>query len=277
MSIYTAYQHQSEAFQPEFLKGYRLRLLVREHLLQYAVLSPESRIIAVKEYRTDSDMGQAEFLEAVYQQDYFLKEDYQSVQVINGTLGFSLIPTRYFQPSRVKEFAGALIKDQFDADHLEYCSVDRAGATAVYAIPFSIKQKCDFYFQEPDYIPSCEPLINMASFLSETYPDQLLLTLFDNQFVLTGMKGGKLCLCNAYDYQTATDIVYFTQLVTQTLGFQDQRIALLVNGDVEAESPLYEELREFMPGLVIPQAHLMDRFETQSEKLPHGKYAYLSF
>lgn len=277
MSVFTAYQHQSEAFQPEHLKSYRLRLLVRDQLLQYVVLSEDSRILAVKEYRSNANLDYADFLETVYQQDYFLKEDYKQVQVINGTLAFSLIPTRYFQASKVKEFAGALIKDNFDTDHLEYCPIDRAGATAVYTIPFPIKQKCDFYFQEPEYVPSCEPLINLASFLSQTYPDQLLLTLFDTQFVLTAMKNGKLCLCNAYDFQSAADIVYFTQLVSQTLGIQDRRVALLINGDVEPESTLFEELNQFMPGLVIPQSHLMERFETQSEKLPHGKYAYLTF
>ena len=252
-------------------------MLMRENLLQFAVLSEKGKILAIKEYRTKSDMDFAEFFDAVYGQDYFLKEEYAGVEVVNGTLEFSLIPTQYFQPKMVQEFAGALIKDNFDVDHVAFRSVDSAGATAVYTVPFPLKQKCDFYFDAPEFIPFCQPAINMASQLAKNHPDMVLVNIFDKQFVITGMKNGKLHLCNAYDFIGVTDIVYFTQLVLEILKVDANVCKIFVVGEFEEDSELIRQLKKYIGSVQIPVNALMDGFETQSEKLPIWKYAYLTY
>ena len=78
-TIYSAYQHQSKGFKPEKLKQYRLRLMMRPNLMQYAVIGDNGKIMALKEYRSKTTLDPAGFFDAVYAKDYFLKEDYQDL------------------------------------------------------------------------------------------------------------------------------------------------------------------------------------------------------
>ncbi|MEM0995794.1 MAG: DUF3822 family protein [Bacteroidota bacterium] len=276
-TIYSAYQHQSAQFEPEQVRNNSLRLLMRPNLLQYAVLSEAGKILAAKEYRSKIDLDYSDFFDAVYAQDYFLKEDYASIRVINGTLEFSLIPTRLFQPKQVKEFAGALIKESFEVDHLDYRNMDAGHATAIFTVPFPVKQKCDFYLEAPEYVPFCLPAINLAVALADTYPDLILVHIFAGEFVLTGLKAGNLHICNAYNYVGVTDIVYFVQLVMDTLKQDPKSTQVLAIGEFELESELLRQLRKYIPGIEVPQKALTDCFVTRSEKLPTWRYAYLTY
>lgn len=243
----------------------------------YTVLTADSKILAVNEYHTHNPLPFDEFFEAVYKKDYFLKEDYAAVEVVNGTLSFSLIPSQMFAPARIAEFAGALIKEKVDADHLAYREMDLAQATAIFSIPNQVKKKCDFYFKSPEYIPSCQPIMNMADFLAEEGGNLLLLTIFPNQFVITGIKQGKLSLCNSYDYKSVTDMVYFTQLVMDILEITDEPCPIMVQGDIDLKSDFYAEFQKYLPQHHVPGGLLQERFVTHGGILPYHKYAYLTF
>ncbi len=276
-NVYSAYQHQSSAFQPEKLKQYRLRIATRPSLLLYAVLSEENRILAIKEYRAKSPMGFAEFLDAIYAQDYFLKEDYDSVEFVNSNLEFSLIPTVFFKPQQVHELAGALITDSVEAQHLEYVDMVDSGATAIYTVSGPIKDKFDHYFNSMKQLPFCQSMVNLGLELAPVHPQLLLLHVFDRQFVITAFKDSKLQLCNAYDFETVTDMVYFLQLVMEILKMDAAGTRILLSGDFEEDSELLKQLKKFVPTADIPRKEFADRFETKSEKLPAWKYAFLSW
>ncbi len=276
-NIYSAYQHQSSAFQPEKLKQYRLRIVYRPDLLLYAVLSEENKLLAVKEYRSKVPMSFPEIFDQVYAQDYFLKEDYRAVEMVNSSLEFSLIPTVFFKPQQVRELAGALIKENADLDHLEYRDMEHSGATAIYTVPFPMKQKCDHFFPDLQYQPFCYLMVNMGLEMVAQHPHLLLLHIFEKQFVITAFKDGILQLCNAYDYEGVTDMVYFLQLVMEILKYETTGTKVLLSGEFEEDSEIFRQLKKFVPVAEIPKKEFQDRFETKGDKLPVWKYAFLSW
>ncbi len=276
-NVYSAYQHQSSSFQPEKLKQYRLRIVSRPGLLLYAVLNEENRILAVKEYRAKSPMEFSDFFDAICAQDYFLKEDYSRVEFVNSNLEFSLIPTIFFKPQQVRELAGALIKENVEADHLEFAEMVDSGATAIYTVSQQTKQKCDHYFHGLAHQPFCQLMVSMGLETSQLYPQLMLLHVFDRQFVITAFKESKLQLCNAYDFETVTDMVYFMQLVMEILKLDAEGTRILLSGDFEEDSELLKQLKKYVPTAEIPKKEFIDRFETKGEKLPAWKYAFLSW
>lgn len=276
-NIYSAYQHQSSAFQPEKLKQYRLRIVYRPDLLLYAVLSEENKLLAVKEYRSKVPMSFPEIFDQVYAQDYFLKEDYRAVEMVNSSLEFSLIPTVFFKPQQVRELAGTLIKENADLDHLEYRDMEHSGATAIYTVPFPMKQKCDHFFPDLQYQPFCYLMVNMGLEMVTQHPNLLLLHIFEKQFVITAFKDGILQLCNAYDYEGVTDMVYFLQLVMEILKYETVGTKVLLSGEFEEDSEIFRQLKKFVPVAEIPKKEFQDRFETKGDKLPVWKYAFLSW
>jgi hypothetical protein len=276
-NVYSAYQHQSSAFQPEKLNQYRLRIVSRPSLLLYAVLSEDDRILAVKEYRAKSPMDFPDFFDAIYGQDYFLKEEYRRVEFVNSNLEFSLIPTVFFKPQQVRELAGALIKENAEIDHLEYADMADSGATAIYTVSFPMKQKFDHYFHNMVHQPFCQSMVNMGLAMTQEHPQLLLLHVFDRQFVITAFKEGKLQLCNAYDFETVTDMVYFMQLVMEILKLDTPNTRIALGGDFEEDSELLKQLKKFVPSAEIPKQEFTQRYETKGDKLPVWKYAFLSW
>jgi hypothetical protein len=276
-NIYSAYQHQSSGFQPERLPSYSLRVLLRSNVLVYAVIDAKGNIMAVKEYRSKSPMDFPAFFDAIYEQDYFLKEEFDSVEIIQSNLEFSLIPTVYFKPNQVHEFAGALIKSDCSLDHVDYTDLGMSGATAIYTVPFPVKQKCDHYFPEGKYQPVCKLMINMGMELSKVYPDLVLLHFFEKQFVITACKEGRLQICNAYDFEEVTDVVYFLQLVMEILKMEIDTTSVLLSGEFEEDSELSKQLKKYVPSASIPKFSFQDRFDTKSDKLPSWKYAFLTW
>jgi Protein of unknown function (DUF3822) len=275
--VYSAYQHQSSAFLPERIKSYHLRLLLRDGLAQYAVLSDKGQILAIKEYRSKVPLDFVDFFDAMVALDYFLKEDYASVHVIYGIPEFTLVPTRYFEPAQVEAFALATIKPNVDLDHLEYNEVPVAEATAIFSIPLVVKQKCDHHLARPTYQSVCQPVIQLANKIAQTQPDLLLLNMFAGQFLLCAIKGGRLHLCNAYTFEGVTDIVYFIQLVMDIVKLDPKRCGVYMVGEFERDSELMRQMLKFVPGLKVPETPLADKFETKSDKLPHWRYAYLAY
>lgn len=276
-NVYSAYQHQSSAFQPEKLNQYRLRIVSRPSLLLYAVLSEENRILAVKEYRAKSAMDFPDFFDAIFGQDYFLKEEYSRVEFVNSNLEFSLIPTVFFKPQQVRELAGALIKENAEVDHLEYADMADSGATAIYTVSYPMKQKFDHYFHGMVHQPFCQSMVNMGLAMTHEHPQLLLLHVFDRQFVVTAFKEGKLQLCNAYDFETVTDMVYFMQLVMEILKMEIATTRIMLGGDFEEDSELLKQLKKFVPTAEIPKQEFTERYETKGDKLPVWKYAFLSW
>lgn len=276
-TVYSAYQHQSSSFQPEKLKAYHLRIVIREDLLMYAVLGENDTIFAIKEYRSKKKMEFADFFDAIYAQDYFLKEDFAGIEIVNCSLEFSLIPTAFFKPQQVHDFAGALIKDDYSMDHVDYLALETAGATAIYTVPFPMKQKCDYYFPDCTYQPICKLMIDMTLDMAKVYPDVVLLHIFDRQFVITACRGGKLQLCNAYDYAEVTDMVYFMQLVMEIVKLEADKTPILLSGEFEDDSELVNKFKQYVPAANIPKYSFQDRFDTKSDKLPSWKYAFMTW
>lgn len=251
--------------------------MLRENLAQYVVLSDMGKIMAVKEYRSKVPLDFADFFDAFCLQDYFVKEQYASSIVMYGVPEFTLIPTVHFVPQQIQAFAAATIKSEFQHDQLSYCELKGSGATAVFTLPFGVKQKCDHYLNKPTYLPVCQPAVFMALSLSEKYRDLVLINMFGDQFIITAIRDGKLHLCNAYDFSGVTDIVYFVQLVVEVVRMDLAKTALLIAGEFERDSELMRQLLKFIPSLRIPEAELSARFATQSDKLPHWRYAFLSY
>jgi Protein of unknown function (DUF3822) len=222
-------------------------------------------------------MSFPDFFDAIYAQDYFLKEDYSRVEFVNSNLEFSLIPTVFFKPQQVRELAGALIKEDSEGDHLAYADLVDSGATAIYTVSHPMKQKCDDFFQGMVHLPFCQPMVNLGLELVQQHPQLLILHVFDRQFVITAFKEAKLQLCNAYDFETVSDMVYFLQLVMEILKLDAEGTRILLSGDFEEDSELLKQLKKFVPTAEIPKQEFAERFETKGDKLPVWKYAFLSW
>lgn len=275
--VYSTYQHQSKNFNSDKLKDYTLQVFIQRDLIIYSILSEEGKILAVKEYRTKSPQEPQDFLEEVMQVDNFLKLEYSSVRIIQGEMEFSLVPERFFKDSSKSAFAKILISKEFNNDSVNYSRLTRDEAVAVFTVPYALRNKCDFHFRNPEYIPFCQPAIQMSYDLPAGNGDLLLLSIFEDRFVITGIRENRLQICNAYDYSSVADIAYFTQLVGEVIKLKGKDFPIYLTGEFEEDSNLVQQLRKYIPDLLVPRDLFKKTFDTQSDKLPTWKYAFMTY
>lgn len=254
-----------------------MQVFIQRDLIIYSILSEEGKILAVKEYRTKAPQEIQDFLENVLAADSFLKQEYSSVRIIQGEMEFSLVPEQFFDKERKGQFAQALLRQEFDMDSVSYSRLTRDEAVAVFTVPYALRNKCDHHFRNPEYIPFCQPAIQMGYDLPAGNGDLLLLSIFEDRFVITGIRNNRLQICNAYDYASVTDIVYFTQLVIEVIKLQGNQFPIYLTGEFEQDSNLVQQLRKYIPDLKVPLENFKKSFDTESDKLPTWKYAFMTY
>ena len=275
--IYKSYQHESNNFDPERIGEYSLAVFLKEGLLIYSILSGEEKILAVKEYRTQEGLEMQDFLDSVLEEEQLLQKSFSKVRVIYGVDDFSLLPSALFDRKFSSEFARILIKDDTDADQINISELAHGDAVAIYTIPNSLKKHLDACFEDAEYEPFCRSAIEMGFELANEQKDLLLVNIFEQQFVITGIKDRALHLCNAYPFREASDIVYFVQLAADLLKLNPASFQVYLAGEFENDSNLVQQLQKLIPSLQIPASTLEKTFDTQSDKLPSWKYAFMSY
>ena len=276
-NIYTSYQHQSQNFKPENLSAYTLCLHINENRLIYSILNDTHKILALKEYRSKTPVESAELLEEAYNQDQFLKGEFARTKVIYGARDFSLIPKPHFSEKQTRAFVNAMVKENLELDHVTYSDVGFEDAVAVYTIPFPVKRKCDHYFRRPEYFPYCQIAVGMSYDLKEDDGNLIVISVFENHVMITAIKQNKLMVCNTFEYREVTDIVYFVQLIAEVANFKEQSFDIFFTGEFELDSELMRGLKKYIPGMRVPSQELKSSFETQSDKLPTWKYAFMAY
>lgn len=276
--IYSSYEHQSKNFKPERLKHYKLCIFLGKGLLIYSVLSEQGKILLVKEYRSQEAMEITDFFSKIFEKDYFLKEDFAEVKIITASPEFSLVPRKFFAVGKVDSFASRLFSQEFGGDNLAWKDIVGSNATAVYTLPNPLKKELELHYKDPEYAPYCQPAIGMGYELSNENRNLILVHFFADFFVITGIREGSLQICNAYQYQSVSDIVYFVQLVQDLLKLEEGRFCeIFLAGEFESESELIRQLRKFIPHLRIPGEDLLHIFDTREETVPTWKYAFLTY
>ena len=254
-----------------------MQVFIQRDLIIYSILSEVGKILAVKEYRTKSPQEIEDFLEEVLAADNFLKMEYSSVRIIQGEMTFSLVPEQFFEKSQQSKFAATLLDKEFETDSVSFSRLTRDEAVAVFTVPYTLRNKCDVHFRNPQYIPFCQPAIQMSYDLPAGNGDLLLLSIFEERFVITGIRNNRLQICNAYDYNSVSDIVYFTQLVAEVTRLQGNHYPIYLTGEFEQDSNLVQQLRKFIPDLQVPRELFKKTFDTESDKLPTWKYAFMTY
>ena len=125
---------------------------------------------------------------------------------------FTLLPQSVFKLNDVSSYLhlnfGSTKTDEvatFDMLHLQ-------NAVIAYSLPRWIKDIKDTYFP---LIPLKHQAGQLITRTRGQYSDFISVIIYDSSFVLTLLKNGKLTICNSFEYQNETDLIYYLLLHIQ--------------------------------------------------------------
>lgn len=274
-AVQTIYQHQSAGFSESLLDKCSLNLFLDTGVLAFAIVAPGGRIVAVKEYSSPGADAK-DMLAAALRNDSILSVEFAACHVTSGQLLFALVPAAEFEKGGPHAWSRILLAPD-SADHLvESCPVPEADAVAVFTVPLSLSQAC-LRLHRPVFRPAAPLLLAQALLLAGPYPDLLLIHLLGSHAAFVVVRQRKLHYCNLAPVTSPADVLYFSQLALNASGADNDQLPVKLTGIPPNEADWLPQLQDLIPALNLPLDPLMGTFETQSEKLPHWKFAFLSF
>jgi len=125
---------------------------------------------------------------------------------------FTLLPQSVFKLQDVSSYLrlnfGSIKQEEvatFDMLHSQ-------NAVIAYSLPKWIKEIKDTYFP---LIPLKHQAGQLVARTRGQYSDFVSVIIYDSSFVLTLLKNGKLTICNSFEYQNETDLIYYLLLHIQ--------------------------------------------------------------
>jgi len=275
--LYQSYHHQSKSWESARSGEYTFQIFLKNDLLLASVSSDDRKVLLLTEYRCQVPVSSAELLDLCRKEVPLFSATYRKVKVIPGAFEFSLLPAKVFNRNHTRELASILISEDDRGRHVAFAELAGGDAVAVYTFPETLRQKLREAYGNVEYIPFCQSATAMAMASNGNASKSLFVNIFQGHFVLTGIRAGKLHLCNAYPYSGPTDIVYFLQLVADILGFSGEFMPVVVTGEFEPDSQLILQLKKHIPGIRIPGKELATAFEDGPGSPPAWKYAFMTW
>lgn len=274
--LFKSYHYQSGKFNAEQLGDHSLIVFLKNDVLVATIISKDSQVVSISEYRSQVPVDPSELFDLALKEEQLLSASYGKVKVIPGAFEFSLIPAKVFNRDHSKELARILISEDEDGRHVGFSELLGGDAVAVYTFPDALKKKIEDHFGKVEFMPFCRSAVGMALAHNGSNKNSLHVSVFDGQFILTGIKEGKLHICNAYPYSGPTDIVYFLNLVVEILGLEEKAVDIFISGEFEQNSQLLTQLKKHVPHIQIP-GDLKSAFEQGPKAPPAWKYAFMTY
>jgi hypothetical protein len=144
---------------------------------------------------------------------------------------FTLVPDELFSEHDKKKYL--LFTHAFQKN--EKIAIDNLSiihSKNVYWIPQLVREFVDKYFVYYESKHFASVFLNFCLLRNSNQPS-VYVYVGENVFYIIVMKDTKLLLCNAYEYCTNEDFVFFIMNVFKKLQFDPQTASLFIMGDIE--------------------------------------------
>lgn len=191
------------------------------------------------------------YIEAIFNKNEFLHQSFKKVIVIHQNELASLVPNTLFNEDHLKHYLNQSIK-VLPIDFISFENIPNADITTVY-IPFvNINNFLFNAYGEFEYFHSFSKLTELLSQEDlKNKKDKVFLHVNNSDFELLAFKNNKLQAINRFNFTTAEDFIYYTLFVAEQFDLDTETLELILLGDIEKESELYEILYKYIRNVIF--------------------------
>ena len=191
----------------------------------------------------------SDLLEELTEDSKLIKHKYKSVLCVVVNNLSTLVPNVLFEEARKKMYLK--FNTLLEGDELvvtdEIKSLD---AKNVFALPFSIKSKLDYLFNNISYHHASSRLID--SLLTENKnktTEKLFVHVQPSHFEAIVIEGKKLLFYNTFNHHSAEDFIYYLLFVCEQLHLNPEHIEVVLLGEIEKNSAIYLLTQKYIRNL----------------------------
>jgi uncharacterized protein DUF3822 len=140
------------------------------------------------------------------------------------------------------------IYDHADHSHLQDNVAEWQICTS-YAIPDTIHKLLLEKFPSVQFFHVYTPLIKVNTEITDNH---IIINFTTENFRVLVKNNNQVQLVQTYIYKTPLDVIYYLLKICYEFGLNQSEIVLIISGLVDADSSLYEELRNYFLTLHFP-------------------------
>tara|TARA_R110002072_G_scaffold38517_5_gene111494 strand:- start:145 stop:1002 length:858 start_codon:yes stop_codon:yes gene_type:complete len=188
---------------------------------------------------------------------------------------FTLVPSSLFDEKQIDTYLKFNhSQNDFSSYQLTYNRLLNEEVVIAAAIPKSILQLFKSAFSDLKYYHFGWPLLE-AFLIDQKEATCLSLHIQESRFDVVYKKGGKLYFFNSFDYQSVEDLLYFLLYVMEQLKIDREKIPVIVYGEFEKNTNLYEMLHRYIREIKIGERPKQAAFSQVLSTIPSQYYHVL--
>lgn len=231
--------------------------------------------VAFRRYKFDNVVITGDLIRqiiAVLDKDELLNLSYHSVHFMAYSQQSTLVPTHYFDPSRLSDYMEFNLGSETEGEYFTNI-IHHLDTYSVFVLPKALVSLITLHFKKVEIASQATPFIWNATRGAMNHP-MIHIGLNTDFFDLVVVGEGKLLLYNTFQYVSETDLLYYVMYVCKQLSMNPSDIPLILSGELSSRLAYLETLKAYFPGTRYHNAAGIAPFA--SALLPVVSYKYLN-
>ena len=188
----------------------------------------------------------AEKISGIIKENELLKNSFRSVScaVVHGKS--TLVPNALFDENQKHNFLSFNVPLSSD-EGIRVNTLKNLDSRNIFAIHIAVENTVKAFFPNVRFFHHSTPLLEstLAAFKNEP-EKKMVVHVCRSQFEIIVTEGKKLLFYNTFPYQSSEDFIYYVLFVCEQLQLNPEKAELVLLGEFERSSALYEILRKYI-------------------------------
>ncbi len=268
---------QEYSFSKKSTQTYNLSLIVSLDRLSYLISDNQQNILVLRSTRFDLKPGEFSKLKTVLKEDFLndniLSANFASIRIGIQNNSFTLIPSKLFTSGKEATYLDAMINLDEHNDLILSTSIPEFEAVLIAAFNHELIHFLNNYFSNPKLVHSVTPWLKGLAKMAEHHPGQkVFVNSFSRTMVISFFEGKDLVFCNAFDFRTSTDFLYFIMLVYDQFKLKPESVPLFISGQIIQDSEIYQQIIKYIRHPRLVSFPLFYQKGKQLESVPEHFY-----
>lgn len=232
-----------ESFDPMLCKEYGMNIQIGKDDIVVAIKDiAKNKFIALEQFQFVHNFNFTlidSLIDEVIEISKLVPYKYKSVNclIVNGLS--TIVPNSLFDEDRKKAFLK--FNTDLQGDELVVVNdIKNLNAKNIFALPFSVKSKIDFLFNNVNYIHFSTQLVeNILVNNKNQNTKKVFIHVQNSHFELIVIESNNLLFYNSFNYQTPEDLIYYLLFAFEQLKLNPEKNELFVLGDIEKNDAIY--------------------------------------
>ncbi len=229
---------------------YELSILVGMDSLVFAVVDSRDVLLALKHWEFESNhKDPIQNFKSAFINEPLLGLKFKHVNIGFSTFAYTLIPEKLYHEKEDQHYLSNIIEvPANEGTFTDYIPSEKI--CTVFSMPNYIREFFIEKYENITFYHSTTPLLN--SFLktkAKLEGHSMLLNFTKGMVDIILLDKGKLKIMNSFQITSGKDVVYFTLLIFQQFGLDQNQQKVWISGGVDSDSEYFTALKNYIPNI----------------------------